>query len=84
MIRSIVRFWEVVNCMVIQVRTILCTTKTYFPPEPKTDTTAQLEKRFFQPTRSVGRFLQPTRSEYNTLRYGKRGFYCFYIGINTR
>jgi hypothetical protein len=25
-------------------------TKTYFPPEPKTDTTAQLEKMFLQPT----------------------------------
>jgi hypothetical protein len=24
-------------------------TKTYFPPEPKTDTTAQLEKKFVQP-----------------------------------
>jgi hypothetical protein len=23
----------------------VCTTKTYFPPEPKTDTTAQLEKK---------------------------------------
>ncbi len=42
---------------------VICTTKTYFPPEQKTDTTAQLEKRFLQPTRSVGRFLQPTRSE---------------------
>ncbi len=31
---------------------VVCTTKTYFPPEPKTDTTAQLEKRFLQPTRS--------------------------------
>jgi hypothetical protein len=27
-------------------------TKTYFPPEPNTDTTAQLEKKFLQPTRS--------------------------------
>ncbi len=34
-----------------------------FSPEPKTDTTAQLEKRFLQPTRRVGRFLQPTQSE---------------------
>ncbi len=42
---------------------VVCTTKTYFPPEPKTDTTAKLEKRFLQPTQSVGRFLQLTRSE---------------------
>ncbi len=42
---------------------VVCTTKTNFPQEPKTDTTAQLEKRFLQPTRSVGRFLQPMRSE---------------------
>ncbi len=27
-------------------------TKTYIPQEPKTDTTAQLEKKFLQPTRS--------------------------------
>ena len=27
-------------------------TKNYFPPEQKTDTTAQLEKKFLQPTRS--------------------------------
>ncbi len=27
-------------------------TKTYFTPEPKTDTTAQLEKKFLQPMRS--------------------------------
>jgi hypothetical protein len=40
---------------------VVCTAKTYFPPEPKTDTTAQLEKRFLQPTQSMGRFLQPTR-----------------------
>ncbi len=32
--------------------TQVCKTKTYFPPEPKTDTTAQLEKKFLQPTRS--------------------------------
>ncbi len=31
---------------------VVCTTKTYFPPEQKTDTTAQLEKRFLQPTQS--------------------------------
>ncbi len=31
---------------------VVCTTKTYFPPKRKTDTTAQLEKRFLQPTRS--------------------------------
>ena len=30
----------------------VCKTKTYFPPEPKIDTTAQLEKRFLQPTQS--------------------------------
>jgi hypothetical protein len=30
----------------------VCKTKTYSPPEPKTDTTAQLEKKFLQPTRS--------------------------------
>ena len=51
-----------------------------FPPEPKTDTTAQLEKRFLQSTQSVSRFLQPTQSEcidrdilrdiLATLRYG--------------
>jgi hypothetical protein len=29
---------------------VVCTTKTYFPPEPKTDTTAQLGKKFLQPT----------------------------------
>jgi hypothetical protein len=31
---------------------VVCTTNTYFPPEQKTDTTAQLEQRFHQPTRS--------------------------------
>ncbi len=30
----------------------VCKTKTYFPSEPKTDTTAQLEKKFLQPMRS--------------------------------
>ncbi len=30
--------------------TYVCKTKIYFPPEPKTDTTAQLEKKFLQPT----------------------------------
>ena len=45
------------------ISSIVCKTKTYFPLEPKTDTTAQLEKRFLQPTRSVGRFLQPTQSK---------------------
>jgi hypothetical protein len=29
--------------------TQVCKTKTYFPPEPKTDTTAQLEKSSFSP-----------------------------------
>ncbi len=29
-----------------------CSSCVYFPPEPKTDTTAQLEKKFPQPTRS--------------------------------
>ncbi len=52
------------NCMVWYPKYIsstLCKTKTYFLPEPKT---AQLEKKFLQPMRRVGRFLQPTRSEY--------------------
>ena len=31
---------------------VVCTTKTYFLPEQKTDKTAQLEKRFLQPTQS--------------------------------
>jgi hypothetical protein len=31
---------------------VVCTTKTYFPPEQKTDTTAQQEQRFHQPTQS--------------------------------
>ncbi len=33
-------------------------TKTYFPPEPKIDTTEQLEKKFLQPTRSECYVLQ--------------------------
>ncbi len=36
----------------VKKRTLVCKMKTYFPPEPKTDTTAQLKKKFLQPTRS--------------------------------
>ncbi len=36
----------------LSTKVVVCKTKTYFPPEPKTDTTAQLEKKFLQPTRS--------------------------------
>ena len=50
------------NCMVLQVHSSMYN-QNLFPARTKTDTTAQLEKRFLQPTRSVGRFLQPTRSE---------------------
>ena len=32
--------------------TKVCKTKTYFLPESKTDTTAQLEKKFLQPMQS--------------------------------
>ena len=50
------------NCMVLQVHSSMYN-QNLFPARTKTDTTAQLEKRFLQPTRSVGRFLQPARSE---------------------
>ncbi len=48
-------------CMVLYVHSSMYN-QILFPTRTKTDTTAQLEKRFLQPTRSVGRFLQPTQS----------------------
>ena len=50
------------NCMVLQVHSSMYN-QNLFPARAKTDTTAQLEKRFLQPARSMGRFLQPTQSE---------------------
>ncbi len=50
------------NCMVLQVHSSMYN-QNLFPTRTKTDTTAQLEKRFLQPTQSVGRFLQPTQSK---------------------
>ncbi len=47
------------NCMVLQVH-ISMYDQNLFPARTKN---WQLEKRFLQTTRSVGRFLQPTRSE---------------------
>jgi hypothetical protein len=51
-------------------------------PEPKTDTTAQLGKRFLQPTRSVGRFLQPTQSE--CISYDMVPSPYYYLVLNQR
>jgi hypothetical protein len=43
-------FWDTL----LYSKYVVCKTKTYFPPEPKTDhnITAQLEKKFLQPMRS--------------------------------